>query len=388
MRKSRDPLEHAADHLKQLPDPPWEMSEFSWPSPSGNRDDCLSKLAASLGQAAAWVEADEHGPRWLTMLREFADHLDHKCGLPCHGAVVKGMVVPQTASSAEARLSTSSRLRSMAAGIKFYTEHCSDCSGSLLTWEAPMSWPPPVRQAAHAIGEEIVRAARYCGAWSSLRGVPNGHPCQEIDTAEELWSRPYAHRNDYWLRGNCRVIPYDGDRLWACLLSFLSVHRQSVMPSFDAVRAAVELHNERCEKELPPRSLVSLGYAALPAFVAWSQELIKLSDRWAFSVCCEPPPSTVPEAKEGHPVRPGLETLRERHPVLLSKSGPLAILRVLLSDPDRLWSAPELATELGNRNTKGSPSSAARWLEELKQAELAQQGGKGTAKRWRLGDVK
>ncbi len=87
--------------------------------------------------------------------------------------------------------------------------------------------------------------------------------------------------------------------------------------------------------------------------------------------------------------RPGLNSLRAKHPELLAKPGPVAVLRVLLADPAKLWSARALAAaddlrDLLPAGTAGA-RSVGRWLDELRGAGLACAEGRGTAKRWRMG---
>jgi len=85
----------------------------------------------------------------------------------------------------------------------------------------------------------------------------------------------------------------------------------------------------------------------------------------------------------------GLDELRARHPDLLAKHGPMALLRVLLADPAKMWSARQLAASAELRDAlpreTASARAVGRWLVELASARLALAEGRGTAKRWRLG---
>lgn len=97
--------------------------------------------------------------------------------------------------------------------------------------------------------------------------------------------------------------------------------------------------------------------------------------------------ASIPEADATAP--PGLNALRARHPEVLAKPGPCAVLRVLLADPAMLWSARALAKSDAVRDVlptgKADARSVGRWLGELCGAGLACAEGRGTAKRWRLG---
>jgi len=88
-------------------------------------------------------------------------------------------------------------------------------------------------------------------------------------------------------------------------------------------------------------------------------------------------------------VRPGLDSLRAKHPEMLAKPGPCAVVRAMLADPDKLWSARALAKSDDVRDAlpagRASAWSVGRWLAELHAAGLACAEGKRTAKRWRLG---
>jgi len=88
-------------------------------------------------------------------------------------------------------------------------------------------------------------------------------------------------------------------------------------------------------------------------------------------------------------VRPGLDSLRAKHPEMLAKPGPCAVVRAMLADPDKLWSARALAKSDEVRDAlpagRASAWSVGRWLAELHAAGLACAEGKRTAKRWRLG---
>jgi hypothetical protein len=84
---------------------------------------------------------------------------------------------------------------------------------------------------------------------------------------------------------------------------------------------------------------------------------------------------------------PGLDALCAKHPDLCAKPGPKAVLRVLLADPAKLWSARKLASAAADflSSETASPRAVGRWLAELACAGLACAEGRGTAKRWRLG---
>ncbi|MFM2090171.1 MAG: hypothetical protein RLZZ127_660 [Planctomycetota bacterium] len=97
-----------------------------------------------------------------------------------------------------------------------------------------------------------------------------------------------------------------------------------------------------------------------------------------------------PAPKSPPPV-PSYCELLLRYPDLLNQPGPGAVLRVLLCDPDRPWSATALAKsqdlcDLLPRE-KASPRSVGRWLDALAAEGLAQSHNSGTAQRWRFGDA-
>ena len=102
----------------------------------------------------------------------------------------------------------------------------------------------------------------------------------------------------------------------------------------------------------------------------------------------EMPPT--PEAMDaGKVARPlGFAELRKRHPEVLGKPGPAAVLRVLMADPDRPWSASGLAKsdDLRERLTKetATGSSVLLWFKELHAVSLVVPSGVGTGQRWRF----
>ena len=287
-----DPIEHAIPgFLAHLPNPPWQVTGFSWPRPQGaDRDAFLVPMAIALEQAAQWVQSNAHGPRWLSMLRDLAVHLDLGCSLPEHGVVVQQIRdhVEYKWNSAEERATAAQRLRKLAEGMRFYVQ--SREPRPVRSWEAPSSWPSDVRHTAHAIQDEVERAAGYCRAWSQQ---PVNHPCHEGDSAGELWARPWAHADDLYLAGNCRVQIRDGDVLERELRNFIDFHRADAKSRSDAFFAAVSAYNGRVNG-LKPRALKDNDLQAIPSFLTWSQELRKLASDWRILVCTESLPSAHP----------------------------------------------------------------------------------------------
>lgn len=100
-------------------------------------------------------------------------------------------------------------------------------------------------------------------------------------------------------------------------------------------------------------------------------------------------PMVATPAEEADGIPQGLDALRAAHSQLLAKPGPCAVLRALLADPDKLWSAPTIAADDIFRDAypagRADDRSVGRWLNALAADGLAHSEGMGTAKRWRLG---
>ena len=87
----------------------------------------------------------------------------------------------------------------------------------------------------------------------------------------------------------------------------------------------------------------------------------------------------------------GISKLLERHPkVKESGAGPIAVLRVLITNPCTQWSQKEIAnSEIFKEwmpKENASSKSIGRWLKKLFDEGLAQPIGESTAKRWFAGE--
>ena len=326
-------------YLACLPNPPWDLEGFSWPKPQGtNRDAFLAPLADSVDQAAGWVETNTHGPRWLSMLRELVAHLDLGCGLPEHGVAVQQISehVEPACNSAEERESAAKRLKKIAEGMRFYLKNFEPKIPE--DWEAPNAWDKIVGQTAHAIHEEIQRAALYCRAWNAPH---QNHPCGEGDTAGELWSRPWACVSHPWFAQGCRVQIQDGDVLERELRNYIQAHRPHAFIACESVFLAIKDHNHEVSK-LPPRALKDLGSGIRPSFLTWSQNLRKLASDWRILVCTESQTSTKfsMEGPSKTNVTDSLSQFRKEeikpkriHPSQWRGKGKLRLLEYLLKNP-------------------------------------------------------
>jgi hypothetical protein len=81
-----------------------------------------------------------------------------------------------------------------------------------------------------------------------------------------------------------------------------------------------------------------------------------------------------------------LQYYQSLHPQLLESPGPLAVLRAMLKDHERIWSARQLADEAGIyfRSESMNEKTARTHLAKLVNAEIAEVVGASTNKRWRI----
>jgi len=370
------------------PNPPWESVQ--WPRPTAAGDTVfMPAMAAGLEQAAEWVTADTHGPRWLTMLRDLARHLDRGCNLPAHARVLgifseqwKGLHIgDRTVEEAQReqailRASFVDRLHALAGGMRFYVERRQPRPAR--AWNAPTSWGKEAQDAAHAIGEEIERVSRFCAAWAHF-GVPAGHPCQELDCAPELWSRDWLRPDqNSWLRANCRVSEWK--RHWDVLGALFQYHVKDRLPVFEQIQQATNDHNAQVEAQCPARTIGDSDES--PPFHSWSLALDQMATHWRIGVVGEVTgtgvvgQSNITSTSVPAPSLRGMIDLQGSHPVA-HKRGPAAVLRVLLKDPIRPWSARGLAmsddmADAGGSGNKPAEKSVRRWLALLKNQALAQ----------------
>lgn len=285
-----DPIEHAVlGYLARLPNPPWEAADFFWPRPQGaDRDAFLDSMAASLDQAAQWVADDAHGPCWLSMLRNLAVHLDLECSLPEHGEVIRQMRerLSGVSVSASERVTEATRLRSLAAGMRYYLQNPE--MNAAPSWQAPHSWDERYRQTAQDIHSDLERAANYSQAWSLFDPRRQSHPCHEGDTAGELWSRRWCATYNGWFAAGFRIF-INGQVREREFRNFIRLHRPHLNNACETVFLAIEAHNREVSI-LKPRALKDQDIDKIPPFTQWGQRLRELASDWRTLVCFEERP--------------------------------------------------------------------------------------------------